>query len=83
MKSKILGYVVIAKDGAPLSLGSYPDHPKKILWGGDGLTLFPTRKQAEGARQRSYEYGQETGWQTWLEVKDANIEPVRAPETRP
>ncbi len=81
MKTKIIGYVVVAKDGAPLSLGSYySEGPKKILWRGAGFTLFPTRKQAQGARRRSYEHGAFFKSSIWLELKDAQIVPVRLPE---
>ena len=55
MKSKILGYVVLA-DG--IACHAAPDNPgdRPTLWSGNQVTLFETRKAARRVLQRTRQF---------------------------
>ena len=70
-KSKIIGYVVVSGDKSVpgvYSAGQYGTEEGKILWFGNGATLFPTRAIAKKFIERSKKYAETNGYSwDWLE----------------
>jgi hypothetical protein len=77
MKNKILGYVILARDGSGFHTASeYPgDSPS--LWFGNHLTLFATKRQARIHIDRTIAFAAERGY-NWPWITDAVIHPIKA-----
>jgi hypothetical protein len=77
MKNKIIGYVILARDGDGFKASCDTGTTKATLWFGTHLTLFKTTREAHEHIKRTHTLITERGYD-WPWIGTAVIHPVRA-----
>ena len=68
-KPKVIGYIVVSQDSGVYKLGSPGTDEGKSLWFGPGATLFPTRRRAYVAINKTKKYREENGYAwPWIDT---------------
>lgn len=77
MKSPIIGYIVLEQDGGVFCAVNYGSpEEQKILWRGNGATLFRNRYIAKLFLRRTIKYAAKRGFD-WRWLDTAFVVPVR------
>jgi hypothetical protein len=76
MKSKILGYVILARDGDGFKSAPEYKGDKSTLWFGSHLSLFATRKQAVACLERTKKFVEKHNYD-WPWIETAQIHAVK------